>query len=82
MTDQELRDLIASNAESIKETRELVNKNAKSIEALTNDIQIIANLVIQHNARLEALEPNKPSARKTGRSTTSPTVAQAVKPRN
>ena len=99
MTDQELRALVASNAEGINETRQLVNELAIVTKQLVNELAVvtkqlvnqiqktdkkvdtIANLVLQHNARIEALE-HDPTPRKGGGSTASPTVPQAAKPRN
>ena len=88
MTDQELRELVASNAEGIQETRQLVSELAIVTKQLVNQMQktdkkvdTIANLVLQHNARIEALE-HDPTPRKGGGSTASPTVPQAAKPRN
>ena len=88
MTDQELRALVASNAEGINATRQLVNELPIVTKQLVNQIQktdkkvdTIANLVLQHNARIEALE-HDPTPRRGGGSTASPTVPQAAKPQN
>lgn len=88
MTDQELRELVASNVEGINETRQLVNELAivtkqlvKQMQKTDKKVDTIANLVLQHNARIEALE-HDPTPRKGGGSTASPTVPQAAKPRN
>lgn len=72
MTDQELRDLVASNAKAIEAL-------GKKVDALTDDIRTIANLVAQDHNRIIELE-KLPSRQKSGRNN-SPAVPQAAKPR-
>lgn len=83
ITDQELRDLVAENTKNIanlaKTTDQFIQEMRKDRKAMLSDMRPIINLVSQHNTRIEALDPDRPT-QKSGR-TNSPTVPQAAKSR-